>query len=179
MEKRLLDKGKIPPQATDLEEAVIGALLVDEKAIAEIGDILIPEMFYKPQHEEIYKAILELYTIGSGVDIMTVANHLRKNGKLEFIGGDFAIIKLSLKVASSAHVEFHARIIIQKYIQRKLIEKSTDTIKQAYNDENDVFELLDSAYSNLNIISENAIKTQDAQLSEIMQGQIERARKVS
>jgi replicative DNA helicase len=116
-----LEKGKIPPQATDLEEVVLGAMMIDKKGVDEIIDILNPDVFYREAHQYIFEAIYKLFENSEPIDLLTVSSQLKKDSKLELIGGDYYLIQLTQKVASSAHIEFHARIILQKYIQRSLI----------------------------------------------------------
>ena len=153
-----LEKGKIPPQALDLEEAVLGAMMIDKKGVDDVIDILHAKAFYKEAHQEIYDAISSLFQNSEPTDLLTVSNKLRKNGKLEFIGGDFYLIGLTQKVASSAHIEFHARIIIQKYIQRRLISISSEIIEQSYDETADVFDLLDDAESKLFEVTQGNLK---------------------
>jgi replicative DNA helicase len=171
-------EGKIQPNATELEVVVLGSLLIDNRAINEVGDILISEMFYKPEHKIIYQAIITLHTNSSHIDLITITQQLKKEGNLEKVGGAVYIIELTQSVSSSAHIEFNSRIIIQKYIQRQLIQKSTETIETAFKVDADVFELIDTAYSNLNAISEKSIKTQDALLSDLIDTQINRGVKI-
>lgn len=150
------DHGKVPPQATNLEEAVLGALMLDKDAVALIIDILRPASFYKEAHEHIYKAICILFEKSHPIDLLTVTEELKKMGKLEMVGGPYQLVELTNRVASSANIEFHARIIAQKFIQRELIRSSTETINAAYEDTVDVFDLLDSAEQNLfNITEQN------------------------
>src|SRR5258705_11911467 len=125
-------QGKLPPQAVDLEGAVLGALMLDKDAVANVIDILHPECFYKESHQKIYKAVHELFHNTQPVDILTVTQQLRKNGELEIAGGGYYITQLTNRVASAANIEYHARIILQKYIQRELIRISTETISNAY-----------------------------------------------
>ena len=153
-----LEKGKIPPQALDLEEAVLGAMMIDKKGIDDVIDILHADAFYKESHKEVYTAIYTLFQNSEPTDLLTVSNQLRKDGKLEFVGGDFYLIKLTQKVASSAHIEFHARIIIQKYIQRRLISISSEIIENAYDETADVFDLLDDAESKLFEVTQGNLK---------------------
>jgi replicative DNA helicase len=153
-----LEKGKIPPQAVDLEEVVIGAMMIDKKGIDEVIDILHPDVFYKDAHKFIFEAIFKLFETSEPVDLLTVSSQLKKNGKLEAIGGDFYLIKLTQKVASSAHIEFHARIILQKYIQRSLIKISNEIIQEAYDESTDVFDLLDTAESKLYDVTQGNLK---------------------
>ena len=153
-----LEKGKIPPQAVDLEEAVLGAMMIDKKGIDDVIDILSPEAFYEIKHQEIYAAIYELFQNSEPIDLLTVSNLLKKNAKLDLVGGDFHLIRLTQKVASSAHIEFHARIILQKYIQRKLISISSQIIENAYDETTDVFDLLDDAESKFFEVTQGNLK---------------------
>lgn len=160
-----LEKGKIPPQALDLEEAVLGALMIDKKGVDDVIDILHPDVFYKDAHKLIYEAIFKLFQDSQPTDLLTVSNQLRKANNLEAAGGDFYLINLTQKVASSAHIEFHARIILQKYIQRKLISISAEIIEEAYDETIDVFDLLDDAEAKLFEVTQGNLKkaSEDAQ----------------
>ena len=153
-----LEKGKIPPQALDLEIAVLGAMMIDKKGIDDVIDILHPDAFYDKKHQEIYAAIYTLFQNSEPTDLLTVSQQLRKDGKLELVGGDFYLINLTQKVASSAHIEYHARIILQKYIQRKLISISSDIIETAYDETVDVFDLLDLAEGKLFGVTQGNLK---------------------
>ncbi|MEO2052807.1 replicative DNA helicase [Flagellimonas beolgyonensis] len=153
-----LEKGKIPPQAVDLEEVVLGAMMIDKKGVDEVIDILHPDVFYKDAHKYIYEAIFKLFESSEPVDLLTVSAQLKKEGRLEAVGGDFYLIKLTQKVASSAHIEFHARIILQKYIQRSLIKISSEIIEEAYSDSTDVFDLLDNAEAKLYEVTQGNLK---------------------
>lgn len=153
-----LERGKIPPQAIDLEEVVLGAMMIDKKGVDEVIDILAPEAFYKDAHRYIFEAIFKLFESSEPVDLLTVSSQLKKDGRLEACGGDFYLIKLTQKVASSAHIEFHARIILQKFIQRSLIKISNEIIEQAYEDATDVFDLLDTAEAKLYEVTQGNLK---------------------
>ena len=153
-----LSDGKIPPQALDLEEAVLGAMLIDEKGVNEVIDILSPEVFYKKSHQLIFESIQRLFRESEPIDLLTVSADLKKNKNFEIIGGDFYLIGLSQKVSSSAHIEYHSRIIQQKFIQRKLITISNEIISKSYNESTDVIDLLDEAESKLYDIAQNNIK---------------------
>lgn len=153
-----LQKGKIPPQAVDLEEVVLGAMMIDKKGVDEIIDILHPDVFYKSAHKFIFEAIFKLFENSEPVDLLTVSQQLRKDQKLEQIGGDFYLVQLTQKVSSSAHIEFHARIILQKYIQRSLIKISNEIIEESYDETTDVFDLLDTAESKLYEVTQGNIK---------------------
>jgi replicative DNA helicase len=153
-----LEKGKLPPQAVELEEAVLGAMMIDKKGVDDVIDILHPDVFYKESHQLIYAAIFALFQNSEPTDLLTVSNQLRKTGDLEKAGGDFYIVGLTQKVSSSAHIEFHARIILQKFIQRKLISISAEIIEEAYDETVDVFDLLDSAETKLFEVTQGNLK---------------------
>ncbi len=153
-----LERGKIPPQAVDLEEVVLGAMMIDKKGVDEVIDILHPDVFYKEAHRFIYEAIFKLFESSEPIDLLTVSSQLKKDGKIEVIGGDYYLVQLTQKVASSAHIEFHARIILQKYIQRSLIKISNEIIQDAYDEGTDVFDLLDGAESKLYDVTQGNLK---------------------
>jgi replicative DNA helicase len=153
----IFEHGKIPPQALDLEEAVLGAMMLENDRLAEVIEILKQEVFYKESHQIVFNAIKRLFGNNEPVDILTVTEELRKNGELELAGGAYFITMLTNRIASAANIEFHARIIIQKFIQRELIRVSSEIIKDAYEDSTDVFDLLDKAETGLFAISETTI----------------------
>ena len=153
-----LEKGKIPPQAIDLEEVVLGAMMIDKKGVDEVIDILSPEAFYKEAHKHIFEAIFKLFESSEPVDLLTVSNQLNKDEKLDLVGGDFYLISLTQRVSSSAHIEFHARIILQKFIQRSLIKISNEIIEEAYDETKDVFDLLDNAEAKLYEVTQGNVK---------------------
>ena len=153
-----LEKGKLPPQALDLEEVVLGAMMIDKKGVDEVIDILTPESFYKEIHQNIFDAIFKLFQKSEPIDLLTVSNQLKKDGTHEKVGGDFYLISLTQKVSSSAHIEFHARIILQKFIQRSLIKISNEIISDSYDESKDVFDLLDNAESKLYDVTQGNIK---------------------
>ncbi len=136
--------GIMPPQAIELEEAVLGALMIESNTIKSIADILAPGSFYKDSHNRIYSAILKLYKKSLPVDILTVTQELKDRSELDIIGGAYAITILTNRVASSAHSVHHAKIVSEKYLLRELIKVCTKTIGMAYEDGADVSNLLDS-----------------------------------
>tara|TARA_B100000963_G_scaffold247946_1_gene217060 strand:- start:3252 stop:4718 length:1467 start_codon:yes stop_codon:yes gene_type:complete len=159
--KQILSKsidGKLPPQAIELEEAVLGALMIDNDALSNAIELLKPDSFYKHQHQKIFSAIEDLFNSAKKVDILTVVEELKSKGLLEEIGGPSFITKLTERIASAANIETHARIIAQKFIQRELIRISNQTIKDAYDDTTDVFDLLNDAEQGLYEISEGNIR---------------------
>lgn len=168
-----LEKGKIPPQALDLEEAVLGAMMIDKKGVDEVIDILQSDAFYKEAHKHIFDAISYLFNDSQPIDLLTVSAQLKKNGKLELSGGDFYLIQLTQKISSSAHIEFHSRIILQKFIQRSLIKISSEIIEDSYDETTDVFDLLDKAESKLYEVTQGNIKKS----SETAQSLVNQAKK--
>ena len=150
--------GKLPPQALDLEEAVLGALMLEKDALTAVIDILKPESFYADNHQEIYRAIVDLFNASEPVDMRTVASQLRKNGKLEFVGGAYYLAELTSKVSSAANIEFHARIVTEMAIKRELIRVASEIHHDAYEDTTDVFHLLDRTEQSLFEISESNIR---------------------
>ena len=153
-----LEKGKIPPQAIDLEEVVLGAMMIDKKGVDEVIDILSADAFYKEAHKQIFEAIFKLFENSEPIDLLTVSSQLKKDAKLDLVGGDFYLISLTQRVSSSAHIEFHARIILQKYIQRSLIKISNEIIEEAYDETQDVFDLLDDAEGKLFEVTQGNLK---------------------
>jgi len=141
--------GKVTPQAVDVEEAVLGAMMLEQSAVNSVIDVLSPESFYKPAHQRIFDIIQNLFNDSEPIDLLTVTEALRKSGDLELVGGAFAVANLTTRVASTANVEFHARIVSQKYIQRELIRVSSNIIEKAFDEKTDVFDLLDEAESGL------------------------------
>jgi replicative DNA helicase len=160
--------GKLPPQAIDLEEAVLGALMLEKDALSSVIDILQPAVFYKENHQKIFQAIHVLFEKTSPVDILTVTAQLRQQGDLEMIGGAYYITELTNRVASAANIEYHSRIIIQKFIQRELIRISTDVINSAYEETSDVLELLDRAEKNLFEIAQNNLRRDSRKMDDLM-----------
>jgi len=136
--------GKVPPQSIELEEAVLGACMLERDAFEQVMEILqSPECFYMDAHQKIYSACCELHNEGSPVDLLTITEQLRKRNELEIIGGAYYLTRLTQAVLTSAHVQTHARIVMEKFIQRELIRISGAVIGDAYEDSTDVFDLLD------------------------------------
>jgi replicative DNA helicase len=150
--------GKLPPQAIDLEEAILGALMLEKNALTAVVEFLRPDHFYTEQHKEIYNAIIDLFKATEPVDMRTVVAQLRKNAKLEFVGGAYYIAELTSKVSSAANIEYHARIIIEMAIKRDLIQIASQMHQDAYEDTTDVFELLDKTEQSIFQISDTNLR---------------------
>lgn len=168
LQQLALEHGKLPPQAVDLEEAVLGAMMLEKDAVNDVIDILKSESFYKEQHQKIYAVIQDLFQRSEPIDILTVTTELKKRGELEFVGGPFYITSLTNRIASSANAEFYARIISQKHIQRELIRISSKTIQRAYDETTDVFDLLDEAEKDLFTVAEGNIRKNFMEMKDIM-----------
>ncbi|MGZ5287585.1 MAG: replicative DNA helicase [Flavisolibacter sp.] len=141
--------GKVPPQAKDLEEAVLGAVMLEKGAFDAVVEILRPEAFYVDSHQRIYRAMQGLANKSQPIDILTVVEELRTREELDLVGGPYYVTKLTNSVVSSANIEAHSRIVLQKFIQRELIRISGEIISDAYEDSTDVFDLLDQAESKI------------------------------
>ena len=150
--------GKVPPQAKDIEEAVLGAIMLEKSAFDTVVEILKPECFYVDSHQKIFRAMLSLAQKSQPIDILTVVEELRFREELEFVGGAYYVTKLTNTVVSAANIEAHSRIIMQKFIQRELIRISGEIIGDAYEDSTDVFDLLDDAESKLFEITNNHLR---------------------
>lgn len=136
--------GKVQPQAVELEEAVLGALMLDKDAFLQVMNTLSAEVFYKEAHQKVYTAMLQLFKKAAPIDLLTVTEEVKLSGDLEMVGGPYMLVELTNRVASAANIEYHSRVLVQKYMQRNLIKISTETIRAAYEDTTDVFDLYDN-----------------------------------
>jgi replicative DNA helicase len=160
--------GKLPPQALELEEAVLGAIMIENDAFPIVSEILKKEHFYKIAHQKIYAAVVNLYLAQSPIDMHTVTEQLRKTGDIEEIGGPYYIALLTAKVASAAHLEYHAHIIVQKYLARELIRISSDVQTKAFDDSTDVDDLMQEAEARLFEISQQNLKKDVTQIEPVI-----------
>ena len=171
--------GRVPPQAVDLEEAVLGALLIDKNALSKIVDILHDGAFYNEKNQHIFKSVVRLFGENQPVDILTVASDLRKEGLMKQAGGEVYLAQLSQKVSSAAHIEYHARIIIQKHIQRELIRISSEIIESAFDETTDVLELLDSSEQKLFEVAQGNLKRNYESSEALIRQALERIEHIS
>ena len=162
------DMGRLQPQARELEEAVLGALMLEKDAYSIVSEILKPESFYEKAHEKIYAAIVDLAISQRPVDMLTVTEQLKKRGELEEVGGPFYISQLTSKVASSAHIEYHARIIAQKYLARELISFTAMIQGKAFDESIDVEDLMQEAEGKLFEISQRNVKKDVTQINPVI-----------
>ncbi|MDD3741538.1 MAG: replicative DNA helicase [Bacteroidales bacterium] len=160
--------GKMPPQANELEKAVLGALLIQNDAVFSIISVLRPESFYEPAHQEIYRSIINLATNHKPVDIITVSHELKSRDQLDLIGGEVYLADLTNRVATASHLEFHARLVHQKYIQRELIKSAAEIQRRSYDDSEDVEELINFAESEIFNLSEGNINNETVQINIVL-----------
>jgi replicative DNA helicase len=158
----------LQPQALDVERAVLGALLIDKDAYAVVCEILRPESFYEPRNQIVYSAIQQLSMNEQPVDVLTVAEQLAKQGHLEEIGGPAYIAEISSRVASSAHVEYHARIVAQKSLARQLISFASDIETKAFDETIDVDDLMQQAEGSLFELSQKNMKKDYTQIDPVV-----------
>lgn len=163
------DISRMPPQSTDIEEAVLGAIMLEKDSYISVSDILKPESFYKTSHQTIFTAIQELSKKLEPIDILTVSEELKRKGKLQEVGDYVYLVHLTNKIASAAHIEIHARIVAQKFIQRELIRVSSEIQSKSYDDSIDVVELLDFSEAELFKVAEGHIKKEVSNIRDLIQ----------
>ncbi|MBR2981257.1 MAG: replicative DNA helicase [Odoribacter sp.] len=173
------DYGKVPPQAVDLEEAVLSALLLESDAYSLVGDMLEPETFYKKSHQKIFHAIRELFVQDRPVDLLTVTDYLQSTGELDEVGGLAYLSSLSSKVASAANVEFHVKILVQKYLKRQMITSCTELQNMAYDDSVDVQDLIDRAQKRVFDMTDTNIRKDTQEASPLLTQALANIKKAS
>jgi replicative DNA helicase len=166
--------GKVPPQAKELEDAVLGAIMLEKSAFDTVAEILKPECFYVEANQRIFRAMQGLQQKSMPIDLLTVAEELKTREELELIGGPYYITRLTNAVVSAANIEYHSRIILQKFIQRELIRISGEIIGDAYEDSTDVFDLLDEAESKLFDITNNHLRRDYQSMDAVLVNTVQR-----
>ncbi len=162
--------GKLQPQAIELEQAVLGALMIDNESLSDAIDSLKAEYFYKSEHQKIFEAIVHLFNQTQPVDILTVSEELKRMNEIDSIGGLAYISELTNNVTSSSNTEFHARIIAEKFIKRSLISISNNIIGDAFNDSVDIFDLLNNAEEKLFTVTEGTLRKSYDKMSTLIKG---------
>lgn len=163
-----LEAGKVPPQAVDVEEAVLGAMMIEPNSVPDVLDSLTADCFYKDAHKKIFTAISSLSLAHEPVDIYTVAEELKKTGSLEEVGGPYYLSVLSSRVGAAAHVDYHVKILLQKYIQRELITISAEVQRDSFDDSIPVDDLLDNAQQKLFDLSEKNMKRETLPVQDVL-----------
>lgn len=166
--------GKVPPQSRELEEAVLGAVMLEKGAFDTVVEILKPECFYTDAHQRIFTSMMSLANKSMPIDLLTVVEELKFRQELDIVGGAYYISKLTNSVVSSANIEAHSRLILQKFIQRELIRMSGEIITEAYEDSIDVFDLLDDAESKLFNITNNHLRKNFDSIDMVLMNTIKR-----
>ncbi len=161
--------GKLTPQALEFEEAVLGGLMIDTESVSVVLGNITHQMFYKEAHQHIFKAIEELYRAEQPIDLLSVTNQLRKDKLLDVVGGPAYLATLTNRVTSSANIQYHARIVMEKYVLRELIKNCSTIIEDAYDESNDVLDLLDIAETRIFNIIEQNFKRDSKPLHQIVQ----------
>lgn len=159
--------GKVPPHSTDLEKAILGALLLEKHSFNEVSQMLKPEYFYSEAHQKIYSAIQSLAFTHNAIDLLTVVDKLRSNGDLDTVGGMFGLTSLTNGVVSSAHIIPHCMIVIQQWVKRELIRVGGETLSEAYDDTTDVFEMLDKVTEQFGVVNYELQNLQTAPLADL------------
>ncbi|MBO4955099.1 MAG: replicative DNA helicase [Muribaculaceae bacterium] len=173
-ERQLLDfGGRQLPQDKELEAAVLGALMLEKDAYTIVCDILKAECFYEPANRKIYEAIQTLGAAQQPIDMLTVTEQLRRNGTLEEVGGPVYVADLTSRVASGAHVEYHSRIVAQKYLARELISFASEVERKAFDESNDVDDLMQEAEGRIFEISQRNVKKDVTQIDPVIGQAIE------
>ena len=173
VESTLGTTGKVTPQAVEFESAVLGALMIDDNAVSNILDFLSAKMFYVEAHQHIFSAIEKLFMLAQPIDLLTVTNQLRKDKLLEVVGGASYLASLTNRVTSSANIEYHARVVMEKFVVRELIHNCNDIITDSYDESNDVLDLLDKAEEKIFNIVENNFKRDSKPLHQVVSSAIE------
>ena len=163
----------LQPQAVELEKVVLGSLMIDADAFSVVSEVLKPATFYDPRHQKIYEAIQTMNMEERPVDIMTLIDELTKMGEIERVGGAAYLMEISSQVASAAHVEYHARILAQKYLQRQLIHYAGDIETQAYDESVDVDELMQHAEGELFQLSQGNMKQDYTQIDPVIKDAVD------
>ena len=165
--------GRLVPRATDVEAAVLGALMLEKDAFTTVCELIKPESFYDPRHRLVYEAIASLGVNQEPIDLMTVTDRMRSNETLEQVGGAAFLVELTANVASAAHVEYHARIVAQKHLARELISFASQVENNAFDETNDVDDLLQEAEKHLFEISQRNVKREVQQIDSVINRAIE------
>ena len=163
----------VQPQATEIERAVLGALMIDKDAYTVVCEMLYPESFYEPRNQKVYEAIRDLELKEQPVDVWTVTEQLAKQGDLENVGGPAYVMELSSRVASSANVEYHARIIAQKFLARQLISYASFIETKAFDETIDIDDLMQEAEGSLFELSQKNMKKDYTQIDPVIKNAVD------
>ncbi len=161
--------GKLPPQAPEFEEAILGAIMLEKEALKDAMETLQAKHFYVDAHQYVFECMIDIYNDNHPVDILTVTEKLKTKGYLEIVGGPYFIAKLTSRVSSAANLQYHAHIVIQKFIQRELIRISGQTLTDAFDETADAFKLLDATEKDLYEVKNDGMKRSYQEISDVME----------
>lgn len=165
--------GKLPPQAIDLENAVLGAIIMEDEAYHEVADLLLPEAFYKEQNQIICEAVMRLKNNGEVADLLTVTEEVKRMGKLQLVGGAYYISQLSNRIGGSMNIQVHMRIVLEKFLKRNIIQSSSSQITNSYDETTDAFEILDQWEKDLMTFTSQLFVTKTEGPEELMKQLLE------
>lgn len=160
--------GRIPPQALDFEEAILGAIMLEKDALRDAIETLQGKHFYNENHRWIFECMIDLYNENQPVDILTVTEKLKSKSQLDVVGGPYFIAKLTSRVSSAANIQYHSHIVIQKFIQRELIRISGQTLTDAFEEGTDAFSLLDNTEKELYEVKNDGMKRSYKEISSVI-----------
>ena len=168
------DSGRTPPQAVDVEQTVLGAILIDPDALNRALDVIDEDCFYKPAHKILMETIIDMSSRNEPIDMVTITQELRRKNQLEASGGAVYISELTSKVSTSANIDYHARIVLEKFILRRVITIAGDLAKNACDGEGDAFDILDQAEQKLFQISSERLRLGAQSIGSIITTTLER-----
>jgi replicative DNA helicase len=171
---QLVPAGRIPPQAVDVEQSVLGAMLIEREAIPRAIEILREDAFYDGRHRRIFSGMSTLFERGEPVDVITLTEEMRRRDEIDAVGGPYYLTELTTKVASAANVEYHARIIAEKSLLRKLIETMTQLVGEAYDPASDAFDLLDRVEGEIFRISDAQLRRAAISMNDVLKETLQR-----
>ena len=163
MNNKIDNLGKIPPQDLEMEQAVLGSLMLEAEAIHKVAGIITADSFYNDNHRTIFEVVKSLANASKPIDLLTVTRALIEKNQLQEVGGPLFITQLTSKVASAAHIEHHARIIQQLYAQRELIKIGTETVTEAFEEANDIEDLLNSLKRKISAVEDSTLSSNTGQ----------------
>ena len=173
------DMGKLPPQALDMEESVLGALMLDKEAFSMVSDLLRVDSFYSDKHQRIFEALVSLSVKDQPIDLLSVTDRLRSLGTLEEAGGAAYLSELTRKVASTAHLRYHAQVVAQKATARELIRMAAEVEEKGYDESQDVDELLEEAEGKIFAISQRNQKRDVVKIDSVLSAAFSRMHKAA
>ena len=166
--------GKVPPHSDDAEMAVLGAMLLDRDAVSKVLEILDPECFYHERHEIIFKTMGDLFERAVTIDLVTLSNELQRAGTLETVGGMHALTELSVRTVSAANVEHHARIVLERFLKRKLIKVAGEIIEDSFDDTTDALDEVDRAEQKIFEVAERRTRRSFSDMRKLTKDAVER-----